>query len=249
MHDGSCIGINYAHRFPKCCRSLHTLLGFSLCTSCHQFNCCRCTYLFNFWPVREFLVEIHTAKMVLWGVVFAPTVGCSRPPSAVNDPSATNKRKKNVKVARLRFYPKTANNGSPRSIMSLCMYAQLWTFFELLWAPPRIAPLPPSAGGRTRWWVPSLVFPEWNWPELSFSRFLVNRWNLSARPCPSGYRLLQFDHVRVEIHEIWDLSRNDRESLQHSSWCISFSKLDVSSANNGSPRFIMIGFGFGWVGW
>ena len=28
MHDGSCIGINYAHRFPKCFRSLHTLLGF-----------------------------------------------------------------------------------------------------------------------------------------------------------------------------------------------------------------------------
>ena len=70
MHDGSCIGINYAHRFPKCFRSLHTLLGFLLCTSCQQFNCCSCTNLFNFWPVREFLVEIHTAKMVLWGVVF-----------------------------------------------------------------------------------------------------------------------------------------------------------------------------------
>ena len=28
MHDASCIGINYAHRFPKCFRSLHTLLGF-----------------------------------------------------------------------------------------------------------------------------------------------------------------------------------------------------------------------------
>ena len=24
MHDASCIGINYAHRFPKCFRSLHT---------------------------------------------------------------------------------------------------------------------------------------------------------------------------------------------------------------------------------
>ena len=32
MHDGSCIGINNAHRFPKCFRSLHILLGFSLCT-------------------------------------------------------------------------------------------------------------------------------------------------------------------------------------------------------------------------
>ena len=25
--------------------------------------------LFNFWPVREFLAEIHIAKLVLWGVV------------------------------------------------------------------------------------------------------------------------------------------------------------------------------------
>ena len=70
MHDVSCIGINYAHRFPKCFRSLHTLFGFSLCTSCQQINCCSCTNLFNFWPVSEFLVEIHTAKTVLWGVVF-----------------------------------------------------------------------------------------------------------------------------------------------------------------------------------
>ena len=37
MHEDSCIGINYAHMFPKCFRSLHTLLGFSLCTSCRQF--------------------------------------------------------------------------------------------------------------------------------------------------------------------------------------------------------------------
>ena len=28
MHDGSCIGINYAHMLPKCFRSRHTLLGF-----------------------------------------------------------------------------------------------------------------------------------------------------------------------------------------------------------------------------
>ena len=38
MHEDSCIGINYAHRFSKCFRSLHRLLGFSLCTSCRQFN-------------------------------------------------------------------------------------------------------------------------------------------------------------------------------------------------------------------
>ena len=84
----------------------------------------------------------------------------------------TKIREKNVKVARLKFDPKTANNGSPRSIMSLCMYVHLWTFFELLWAPPGIAPLSPP-GGRTRWLVPVLILPEWHWPELSFSRFLV----------------------------------------------------------------------------
>ena len=42
MHDASCIDINYAHKCPKCFRSLHTLLEFSLCASC------RCTNLFNF---------------------------------------------------------------------------------------------------------------------------------------------------------------------------------------------------------
>ena len=48
MYDASCIGINYAHRFPKCFRSLQTLLGFSLCTSCHKFNCCHCTKFVQF---------------------------------------------------------------------------------------------------------------------------------------------------------------------------------------------------------
>ena len=57
-------------QIPKCFMSLHTLLGFSLCTSCQQANCCSCTNLFNFWPVREFLEKFHTEKTVLWGVVF-----------------------------------------------------------------------------------------------------------------------------------------------------------------------------------
>ena len=30
MHEDSRIGINYAHMFPKCFKSLHTLLGFAL---------------------------------------------------------------------------------------------------------------------------------------------------------------------------------------------------------------------------
>ena len=61
MHEDSCIGINYAHMFPKCFRSLHTLLGFALyfVSSIQLLS----LYPFiHFWPVREFLVEIHTAK-------------------------------------------------------------------------------------------------------------------------------------------------------------------------------------------
>ena len=62
MHEDSCIGINCAHMFPECFRSLHTLLGFALYFMSSIFNYCRCNHLLNFWPVREFLVEIHTAK-------------------------------------------------------------------------------------------------------------------------------------------------------------------------------------------
>ena len=40
-----------------------------------------------------------------------------------------------------------------------------------------------------------------------------DRRNLSARSRPSGYRLLQFDHVRVETHEIRDLFGIDRKFL------------------------------------
>ena len=40
-----------------------------------------------------------------------------------------------------------------------------------------------------------------------------DRWNLSTQARPSGYRPLQFDHVRVDIHEIQNLSRIDCENL------------------------------------
>ena len=55
-----------------------------------------------------------------------------------------------MKVVRLRFYPKTEHNGFPCSIISICMHPHLSTFFELLWTPPGITPLPPT-GRRTRW--------------------------------------------------------------------------------------------------
>ena len=49
-----------------------------------------------------------------------------------------------------------------------------------------------------------------------------DRWSLSARPRPSGCGLLQFDQCWFEIHEMWNLTGSDRESLQILSWCISF---------------------------
>ena len=112
-------------------------------------------------------------KRVFWGVVFIPrrlqqtAVNCKR-----SNCNKIENNKKTVKVARLRVYPKTANNRSPRSIMSLCMHPHLSTFSELLRTPPGITPLPPT-GGRTRWFLPLLILPEWHWLELSFSRFLV----------------------------------------------------------------------------
>ena len=49
------------------------------------------------------------------------------------------------------------------------------------------------------------------------------RRNLSARPCPSGCRLLQFDQYWVKIHEILDRFGSVREFPQILSWCISVS--------------------------
>ena len=129
---------------------------------------CRSTNLFNFWPVREFLVEIHTAKSGLLRCCLytqrrlqQTTVSCKRS----NCKKKKREQQKIVKVARLRYYPKTANNEFLRSIMSLCMYPHSSTFLG-------ITPLPPT-GGRTRWLVPLLILPEWHWPEFSLSKFLV----------------------------------------------------------------------------
>ena len=39
---------NYAHRFTKCFRSLHTLLGLSFCVPKYHVTCCQCTKLIHF---------------------------------------------------------------------------------------------------------------------------------------------------------------------------------------------------------
>ena len=48
MHEDSCIGINYAHMFTKCFRSLHTLLGFAL----HFLSS---IHLLSLYPFIQFL--------------------------------------------------------------------------------------------------------------------------------------------------------------------------------------------------
>ena len=41
----------------------HIVGIFELGSLRYQFTCCQCTKLIHFQPVREFLVEVHTAKM------------------------------------------------------------------------------------------------------------------------------------------------------------------------------------------
>ena len=124
MHDNSWIGINYAHRFPKCFRSIHTLLGtFALrfvspiqLLSLYQFiQFLTCTRI----PCRDSHCENGLVRCCLYTHrrLQQTAVSCKR--------SNCNKiREKIVKVARLRFYPKTANNGSHRSIM-VCVWIWL----------------------------------------------------------------------------------------------------------------------------
>ena len=69
-HDGSCIGINYAHRFPKCFRLLHTshVAGiFAL----HFVSPIQLFSLYQFIQLltcTQFLAEIHTAKISCEGL-------------------------------------------------------------------------------------------------------------------------------------------------------------------------------------
>ena len=116
----------------------------SLCTSCRQFNCCRCTKFVQFLtctriPCRDSHCENGSSEVLCFHPrqLQQTAVSCKR-----SNCNKIENNKKIVKVARLRYYPKTANNEFPHSIMSLCMYPHLSTFLG-------ITSLPPT-GGRTR---------------------------------------------------------------------------------------------------
>ena len=175
MHDGSCIGIKYAHRFPKCFKLLHTLWGFSLYTSCHQFNCCRCTKFIQILTCTRIPWNCsHCEKGLLKCCLYTPrrlqqtAVSCKR--------SNCNKIENIKKNRECRSSVVLSKDGKQRvsPFYHVALHVSSFVDFHLnfLWAPPGIAPLPPT-GGRTRWLVPVLILPEWHWLELSFSRFVV----------------------------------------------------------------------------
>ena len=52
-------------------------------------TCCRAVSIHHHFPCSHFVHTFAPRKHVIWGVVFTPPVGYSRPRSAVNDPSVT----------------------------------------------------------------------------------------------------------------------------------------------------------------
>ena len=72
-----------------CFSSLRMLLCLSLCTLCHQFNCCQCTKFTHFLTCTRIPCRDSHCKNGLVRCCLYNSVGCSRPPSTVNDPTAT----------------------------------------------------------------------------------------------------------------------------------------------------------------
>ena len=133
MNEDSFICFNYSHThvFPKCCRSLHTLLGNALYSVSSIFSVA-VTINSILTCTRILCRDSHCETSLLRCCLYTRPVGYSGPPSAESNAIATERRMKNkfVKVVRLRFDPKTANNKFLRSIMSPCMHPHLSTFFE-----------------------------------------------------------------------------------------------------------------------
>ena len=88
MHEDSCIGINYAHMFPQVFQVTSHIVGFRSVLHVFLFDYCRWNHLLNFDLYANPLLRF-TLRNGFFEVVFKPPVGCSRPPSAVNDPTAT----------------------------------------------------------------------------------------------------------------------------------------------------------------
>ena len=87
------------------------IVGFHSLLHVINFNYCRCNYLLNFDLYANSLQRFTLRKRVLWGVVFAHPVGCSRPPSAVNESHRLRHRR----------------NPRPRGAVARGTVARSWT--------------------------------------------------------------------------------------------------------------------------
>ena len=169
MQDGPCsewhqLGSNVSQLFQVTSHvvgifALHFLSPLQL-FSLNQFS--------QFLTCTRILCRDYTAKMVLRGTVFTPPVGCSRPSSAVNGPTAKNSWTKSVwgffftKIHKQRVSP----------FFHVALHES--SFVDFLWI------ILSSTRNRTigtnwknRWMVPVLILPVRHWLELSFSRLLV----------------------------------------------------------------------------
>ena len=192
--------------------------------------------------------QLHIAKTGSWRCC-QPPVGCSRLLSAANDPTATN-LKQSWKSTCLRGFK---IDGTHNALYTSSVVDSLVNCHELHQELLQCHQLEEELDDECHCWYfqhgtgLSCLSPDSWWrrlnvvnaslksersltgpifPDLSreiHQFFLYRKYSSCVIRQVTGYRLLQFDHVRVDIHEIWNLSRNDRESIQNSSWCISFS--------------------------
>ena len=110
-------------------------------------RCARQTWA---WATHVRVIKCEsTRKCDVWGVLFPPSVGCSRLLSAVNDLTTT---KKSCKVLLLSSLVKKPHFHELRCA---------WHWW-ILWAPPGIVPLPPWCAGWRRRRMPFLVLPRKN---------------------------------------------------------------------------------------
>ena len=84
-------GLNQLHSRSPSVSSHFTNCWVSLCTSWRQFQLFSLLHLLIFDLFAYSLWRFKMRKRVFWGVLFTHSVGCSKPPSFVNDAIATKR--------------------------------------------------------------------------------------------------------------------------------------------------------------
>ena len=194
-------------------------------------------------------------KRVLWGVVFTPPVGCSRPPSVVNDPTAT-KWERIVKVARLRFDLKTAKNRFP--VLS-CRFvvARVRTFIWIIMSSTK------NRSTATNWRKNSMIgasidtsrmalarvvvlqilgvdgamwtTPRWSQNDFSIVQMFCHYWEKSANS-------FCIEIVLLALYDVWNLSAQASSILIQTSSSRSCSSWDARNSGSLENAFWRISF-------